>query len=46
MKKNSWGKAMLAAFAALFCASPSFASEANLVVPNIQAANRFTSTCC
>lgn len=41
MKKSFWGKAMLAAFAALFCASPSFASEASLVVPNIQAANPF-----
>lgn len=41
MKKSFWGKAMFSVFAALFCASPSFASEANLVVPNIQAANPF-----
>lgn len=42
MKKNSWGKTLFAALASLFCAaSPSFASEASLVVPNIQAANPF-----
>lgn len=41
MKKSFWGKTLLAALAGLFCASPSFASEASLVVPNIQAANPF-----
>lgn len=40
MNKRFPGKTMFAALASLFClVSPAFASEASLVVPNIQAAN-------
>lgn len=40
MEKRFWGKTMLTALLALLCTvSPVFASEASLVVPNIQAAN-------
>lgn len=40
MERRFSSKAMFAALASLFClASPAFASEASLVVPNIQAAN-------
>lgn len=42
MEKSLTHKTILAALASLFCvASPAFANEASLVVPNIQAANPF-----